>query len=257
MRNYDLNPIRLSSVGSDHPFDLIDGALPRGEEDSFPPGNIAPFAQRTFPPDTTAIIFQPARSAMTSGKANTRRWKLRFEQRAAPFIEPLMGWTGATDTLSQVELDFPSAEAAVAYAKRQGLNFIVQGLAEAAQTQCPADKSKPDGSELAAQGIDRRRCTRSLEWVERTLGVRPTNDGFDLDCVLTNPAAAFDEPERVVRHPQLSAEQKRDVLRRWALEAYRSDEAKKRVLARADSSDSSRLDKVIDALIDLEEPTGW
>jgi hypothetical protein len=46
-----------------------------------------------------------------------------------------MGWTSGTDTLSQ--LDFPSAEAAVVYAKRQGLNFIVQGPAEATQDCCP------------------------------------------------------------------------------------------------------------------------
>jgi hypothetical protein len=97
---------------------------------------------------------------MTSGKANS--WKLRFEQRAAPFIEPLMGWTGGTDTRSHVELDFPSAEAAVAYAKRQGLNFVVQGNAEAVQAQRPiADESNPGNlDQLAAQGIDRRRCTR-------------------------------------------------------------------------------------------------
>ena len=51
---------------------------------------------------------------------------LRFEPGTAPFVAPLIGWTGGTDTLSQ--LDFPSAEAAVAYAKRQGFNFIVRVL---------------------------------------------------------------------------------------------------------------------------------
>jgi hypothetical protein len=83
--------------------------------------------------------------------------------------------------------------------------------------------------------------------------VRATNDGIDLDRALTNPAAAFGEPERVVRHPHLSLEQKREILRRWALEAYRTDDTKKRETAR---TDFSRLDKVIDALIDLEEPAG-
>jgi ETC complex I subunit conserved region len=254
MRNYDPNPLRRSSVGSDHP-DLIDSTLQHEGEDNCPPRNIAPLAQRAFPPDTMAIIYRPARSAMTSGKANTRRWKLRFEQRAAPFIEPLMGWTGGTDTLSQVELDFPSAEAAIAYARRQGLNFVVQGLAEAPQAHSPmSDNSKPaNPSQLAAQVIDRRPCTRTLEWVERALGVRATKDGIDLHRALTNPAAAFGEPERVVRHPQLSLEQKREILRRWALEAYRTDDAMKRETAR---TDFSRIDKVIDALIDLEEPAG-
>ena len=114
---------------------------------------------------------------MTSGKANTRRWKLRFEQRAVRFIEPLMGWTGGTDTMSQVELNFPSAEAAVAYAKRQRLSFVVQGLGEAPQARCPvADKSKPsDRDQPAAKVINRGPCARRLEWVERTLsfGLQP------------------------------------------------------------------------------------
>ena len=125
MRKNDKNTLQRSSVRSDQPFDVIDGISHRDNEDCSP-GNFKPFAQRAFPPDTTAIIYRPARSAMTSGKANIRSWKLRFEQRAASFIEPLMGWTGGTDTLSQVELDFPSAEAAVAYAKRQHLNIVVQ-----------------------------------------------------------------------------------------------------------------------------------
>jgi hypothetical protein len=67
-----------------------------------------------FPEDAMAVIYKPARSAMTSGKARTRDWKLRFEPRSCPFIEPLMGWTGSDDTLAQVELTFPLAAAAVA-----------------------------------------------------------------------------------------------------------------------------------------------
>ena len=80
-----------------------------------------------FPDDALAVIYKPARSAMTSGKARTRDWKLRFEPRSARYIEPLMGWTGCDDTLSQVELTFPSAAAAVAYARRQGLRYLLQG----------------------------------------------------------------------------------------------------------------------------------
>src|SRR6202171_3650474 len=89
-----------------------------------PRGSLTP---STFPPDAVAVIYRPARSAMTSGQASTRRWKLRFERRSAPFIEPLMGWTGGDDTLSQVELTSPSAAAAVAYARRYGLRYLLQG----------------------------------------------------------------------------------------------------------------------------------
>jgi hypothetical protein len=66
----------------------------------------APLTPSAFPPDAVAVIYRPARSVMTSGLANTRRWKLRFERHSAPFIQPLMGWSGGDDMLSQVELTF-------------------------------------------------------------------------------------------------------------------------------------------------------
>ena len=53
----------------------------------------------SFPEGTVARIFKPSRSVTTSGKAETKDWRLRFERRTAPFIEPLMGWTGDEDTL--------------------------------------------------------------------------------------------------------------------------------------------------------------
>jgi ETC complex I subunit-like protein len=80
-----------------------------------------------FPAGAVARIYRPARSAMTSGRARTKRWLLRFDRRTPPFIEPLMGWTGGDDTLTQIELRFPTSEAAVAYARRQGLAYVVDG----------------------------------------------------------------------------------------------------------------------------------
>ena len=64
-------------------------------------------APQPFPDDAHAVIYKPGRSAMTSGKGRTRDWKLRFERRTPPVIEPLMGWTEGDDTLSQIELSFP------------------------------------------------------------------------------------------------------------------------------------------------------
>jgi ETC complex I subunit conserved region len=85
------------------------------------------FSGSVFPSDAVARIFRPARSALTSGKARTKSWVLRFDRRTPPVIEPLMGWTGGDDTLIQVELTFPTHEAAVAYAERQGLTFVIEG----------------------------------------------------------------------------------------------------------------------------------
>lgn len=83
------------------------------------------FGRSAFPPDALARIFRQSRSAMTCGRAGSGNWKLVFERSKPHFIEPLMGWTGDDDMLAQVELTFPAREAAVAYAERQGLSFIV------------------------------------------------------------------------------------------------------------------------------------
>jgi ETC complex I subunit conserved region len=101
------------------------------------------FAGSVFPSDAVAHIFRPARSAMTSGKARTKSWVLRFDRRTPPIIEPLMGWTGGDDTLIQVELTFPTREAAVAYAERQGLTFVIEGHDSAARTPDRRVTSKP------------------------------------------------------------------------------------------------------------------
>jgi hypothetical protein len=37
-----------------------------------------------------------------------------------------MGWTGGADTLAQLELTFPTLAAAVGYARRQGLRYVVR-----------------------------------------------------------------------------------------------------------------------------------
>ena len=79
-----------------------------------------------FPDNAVARIFKPSRSAMTSGKAGMKGWQLVFERRSAPFIEPLMGYTGGNDTLAQVALKFPTLAAAFSYAERQGLTYVVQ-----------------------------------------------------------------------------------------------------------------------------------
>jgi hypothetical protein len=76
-------------------------------------------------PRRRVIISKPARSAMTSGRARMEQWLLEFEPQSAPFIEPLMGWTGSTDPLAHMHLVFGSREAAIVYAERHGLAYEV------------------------------------------------------------------------------------------------------------------------------------
>jgi len=71
------------------------------------------------------LIYKPAKSSMTSGRAGTKQWLLEYKPQSAPFIEPLMGWTGSTDPMAHLRLSFPSREAAVAYAERQGLPILL------------------------------------------------------------------------------------------------------------------------------------
>ena len=60
-----------------------------------------------------ARIYQPAKTAMQSGKSKTNRWVLEFEADQARKIDPLMGYTSSSDMNSQVKLEFSSLEAAL------------------------------------------------------------------------------------------------------------------------------------------------
>ena len=72
-----------------------------------------------------ARIYQPSRTAMQSGKARAKLWLLEYEPEAAKAPDPLMGWTSSRDMRQQVQLEFDSAEEAVAYAEKHGIPFQV------------------------------------------------------------------------------------------------------------------------------------
>lgn len=72
-----------------------------------------------------ARIYQPAQSTMQSGAANSNKWILEFAPSSARRLDPLMGWTSSNDTQSQVKMTFDSKEAAVDFAKANGLVYQV------------------------------------------------------------------------------------------------------------------------------------
>jgi hypothetical protein len=198
----------------------------------------APPTSSSLPSDAVAVIYRSARSAMTSGFRNTRQWKLRFERRTAPFIEPLMGWTGGEDTLCQVELTFPSAEAAIAYARRQGLTFVVHGVEQSKKDRRPSLQPRQSQNRATAvsKGLDRTKCELETNAARAATGNELTS---------INPTARYAHPSDVLRDPTLSAREKHDILQRSALEAYRREtDVAERV--------QSQLDNIIDALIDLD-----
>ena len=71
---------------------------------------------------STARIFQRPKNAMQSGKARTHTWALEFEPTEPKQPDPLTGWAGSGDTREQVRLSFPTAEASLAYAEREGIS---------------------------------------------------------------------------------------------------------------------------------------
>ncbi len=74
---------------------------------------------------TTARIYQRPKNAMQSGRARTDGWVLDFAPAEAKQPDPLTGWAGSGDTRDQLRMGFPTQEAAVAYAEREGLAFTV------------------------------------------------------------------------------------------------------------------------------------
>lgn len=73
----------------------------------------------------TVRIYRPAKTAMQSGKGNSKAWVLEYEPSAPKQPDNLMGWLGSGDMTQQIRLQFPTCEDAVAYAQRKGLDFEV------------------------------------------------------------------------------------------------------------------------------------
>ena len=71
-------------------------------------------------------IYRPARNAMQSGTARSRKWVLEFPSAEAREIDPLMGWTSSDDTQSQVRMRFDTRQQAEDYAREHGLSYILQ-----------------------------------------------------------------------------------------------------------------------------------
>jgi len=72
-----------------------------------------------------ARIYKPAKTAMSSGTANTSHWVLEFAPEVPREVDPLMGWTSSSDMNSQITLRFDTLEAAQDYAKAKGIEAVV------------------------------------------------------------------------------------------------------------------------------------
>lgn len=90
-----------------------------------------------------ARILRPCKNAMQSGLANTHKWTLTFIPKNARFIDPLMGWTGSSDMLQQVTLNFDTEESAIAYANKHGIEFdLIEPHSRSIQPKSYSDNFK-------------------------------------------------------------------------------------------------------------------
>lgn len=74
---------------------------------------------------TQARIIERSKNAMQSGRARTGKWCLEFNPADPQRADPLMGWAGSRDTRRQLNLVFPTLEAAKAYADKNAITYTV------------------------------------------------------------------------------------------------------------------------------------
>ena len=92
-----------------------------------------------------ARIYQPARNAMQSGKARTKKWVLEYEPEQPREIEPLMGWTASSDMRQQIVLDFDNEDEAVNYAKTHNIPYqLFESHESAPKTKSYSDNFRFD-----------------------------------------------------------------------------------------------------------------
>ena len=71
-----------------------------------------------------AKIYKPSKTAMQSGKGNTKNWLLVFDT-LNNSTNPLMGWETSKDTMSEVKLEFLTKEQAINYAKKNNIEYYI------------------------------------------------------------------------------------------------------------------------------------
>jgi hypothetical protein len=78
-------------------------------------------------------------------------------------------------------------------------------------------------------------------------------ESFDYQQALDDPCRVFGEPAKVLSHPRLDAEQKREILESWRQDALRLSDSEGENMG---GGQSPMLQRVGDALLELERQTG-
>jgi hypothetical protein len=71
-------------------------------------------------------IYQPAKSAMQSGKKNNKEWRIEaVTEKNEKSLNPLMGWVSGNNTETQLQFKFPNKKEAIAFAKSQNFEYEI------------------------------------------------------------------------------------------------------------------------------------
>jgi NADH dehydrogenase len=73
-----------------------------------------------------ARIYRPEKATTQSGKRKTKAWVLEYDPERKRQRDKLTGWTGSDDMRSQVRMEFPDKESAVAYVERKGIDYEIK-----------------------------------------------------------------------------------------------------------------------------------
>ena len=72
-------------------------------------------------------IFRPAKSAMQSGKRNIKTWLVEpIEETNIRSVNPLMGWVSASNTSSQLQLEFSTKEEAIKFVESRNFQYEIE-----------------------------------------------------------------------------------------------------------------------------------
>jgi NADH dehydrogenase (ubiquinone) Fe-S protein 4 len=81
--------------------------------------------------ERTVRIYKPAKNAMQSGSAGTKRWRIEWDTKER-WENNLMGWASTADPLSNMLLDFATKEEAAAFCDKNGWDYILEDPKERA-----------------------------------------------------------------------------------------------------------------------------
>lgn len=72
-------------------------------------------------------IYRPAKSAMQSGKARSKKWLVEpIDEKNIRHINPLMNWVSVDNTISELHFEFATKEAAIDFATQKGFQYVVE-----------------------------------------------------------------------------------------------------------------------------------